>query len=97
MSFVGTLALLGAMSLAGAAPANAVVSCNPPGISSTGASITCWGSGEFRMAYVCPKYWAWETTWVKYGWWVSAPISTYVNTGTTCASINKPYVVITYR
>lgn len=98
LSFAGSVALLGALSLVGAPAANATPSCNKPFVDATGATITCWGTGQFRLTYVCPKYWAWETTWAISGPWVNAPLSTALNTGTTCNKANnKPYLIVNFR
>ena len=85
-SLLGTLALLGSLTVAVAPAANAVPLCGNVSVDLTGASVSCFGSGAFRLGFTCYAAWPWETTWTKYGPWVNAPLSTAFSIGSTCDS-----------
>lgn len=86
-SFFGTtLALVAAIGIGGvvAAPAaSAAPSCGRVSVDSKRASVTCQGSGQFRLVYSCKRvtnpYLGTYTFDYKYSSWVKAPLSTWVS------------------
>jgi hypothetical protein len=80
---VTTLAVLAAIGVGGtlaAAPASAAPSCGNPGVSLSGASVSCSGSGQFRLIYQCKTtiLFGVHSYNTKTGPWVKAPSSSWV-------------------
>lgn len=98
VSLIGTVVLLGGLTVGSVQAANPAVTCGKVYVDATGAAVSCGGTGQYRIVYSCPNVFKWEKFWVKYGPWVNASSSSRFDTGTTCNVYwNRPYASVATR